>query len=156
MTCAFRLVPWLRAGTAFSGEGARLYGGRWNSPGLPAVYLSEHRSLAALETLIHQQERIPTGIFAVFEINFDDALIETISSEALPLDWFKYPAAPATKLIGDNWLKNGKTPVLRVPSVAVIEESNFLFNPRHPASSKVVVGEPARFAFDRRLLAKSA
>ncbi|MBI5171468.1 MAG: RES domain-containing protein [Candidatus Melainabacteria bacterium] len=35
------------------GEGARLFGGRWNSPGLPAIYTSSHLSLAALELLVH-------------------------------------------------------------------------------------------------------
>src|SRR4051812_18031854 len=49
----WRIVKEKHARTAFSGEGARIFGGRWNSPGISIVYCSEHLSLAALEILVH-------------------------------------------------------------------------------------------------------
>ena len=35
---AWRLVRQRHAATAFSGEGARIFEGRWNSAGVPVVY----------------------------------------------------------------------------------------------------------------------
>ena len=39
--------------TALDGEGARLFGGRWNSPGRPMIYTAASPSLAVLEVLVH-------------------------------------------------------------------------------------------------------
>jgi RES domain-containing protein len=50
---AWRLVRKRRLPDAFTGEGARLGGGRWNHLGTPVVYVSERLSLAALELFIH-------------------------------------------------------------------------------------------------------
>ena len=45
---AWRITRASRPADAFSGEGARLYGGRWNSPGIRLVYTAGSRSLAIL------------------------------------------------------------------------------------------------------------
>ncbi len=52
MVTAWRIVKSRVSTAAFDGEGARLFGGRWNSPGVPAVYASESRALALLEVLV--------------------------------------------------------------------------------------------------------
>ena len=61
---AFRIVKRRHAADAFNGEGARIYGGRWNRPGTPVVYAAHTRALAALESLAHfgGAERRLTGL----------------------------------------------------------------------------------------------
>jgi len=146
---AWRIVKAKHAATAFSGEGARLYGGRWNSPGVSLVYTSGTKALAALESLVHLN---PPVIFkyAAIPIEFDAALVEKVT--ALPADWNDMPAPPSTRAIGDLWAKQARSAVLELPSVIIPGESNFLLNPTHPDFKKIVIGKPEPFSFDPRLL----
>jgi RES domain-containing protein len=92
---AWRIVaaPW--SSDAFSGEGPRRFGGRWNSPGTPVVYASAHLSLAALELLVHfdPESEMP---FKSFCIEFDETLVEQLAPRALPPDWRESPPGPAS------------------------------------------------------------
>ena len=146
---AWRIVKAKHAATAFSGEGARLYGGRWNSPGVSLVYTSGTKALAALESLVHLN---PPVIFkyAAIPIEFDAALVEKVT--ALPADWNDMPAPPSTRAIGDLWAKQARSAVLELPSVIIPGESNYLLNPAHPDFKKIVIGKPEPFSFDPRLL----
>ena len=146
---AGRIVKAKHAATAFSGEGARLYGGRWNSPGVSLVYTSGTKALAALESLVHLN---PPVIFkyAAIPIEFDAALVEKVT--ALPADWNDMPAPPSTRAIGDLWAKQARSAVLELPSVIIPGESNYLLNPAHPDFKKIVIGKPEPFSFDPRLL----
>jgi len=156
MPSAYGLVPEHRINDAFSGEGARLYGGRWNSPGCAVTYLSAHRSLAALELLVHLPEKLNQGRYVFFEIEFPENCIITLESDTFPPKWFTYPASSATREIGDRWLQESRAPILRVPSVVIREESNFLLNPHHSRTDEIRISKPKRFAFDQRLLASRA
>jgi len=149
---AWRLVREARADEAFSGEGARLYGGRWNPPGMRATYLSETRSLAALEVLVHQAEPFPAGRFLFFEIRFPAQFVTTLTPEDLGADWRAYPARNQTVGVGGKWLSAGSSPVLRVPSVLIPEESNYLLNPGHPRAREIEIREARLFTFDPRFL----
>ena len=146
---AWRIVKEKHAATAFSGEGARLYGGRWNSAGVGLVYTSGTQALAALESLVHLN---PPVIFkyAAIPVEFDAALVE--KAPALPADWADQPAPPSTQAIGDLWAKEARSAVLQLPSVIIPGESNYLLNPAHPDFKKISIGKPAAFAFDPRLL----
>ena len=152
MTSAWRLVREARAPDAFSGKGARLYGGRWNPQGLPATYLSATRSLAALEVLVHQTEQLPSGRFLFFEVRFPEEFISTISRNDLDEDWRTYPPRSSTMAVGGNWLQALASPVLKVPSTIIPEESNYLLNPAHPRAEEIEIGDPRPFVFDPRLL----
>ena len=151
MIRAWRIVREARAAEAFSGEGARQYGGRWNSPGVAIVYASEHQSLAALETLVHLQPRGSLR-FVVFPVEFADDLVERLPNEALPPSWRSEPPGAATMQIGDAWAQSGRTAVLALPSIVVPQEINFLLNPLHPAFSRISIKKPIEFSFDPRLL----
>ena len=153
---AWRLVREARADDAFSGEGARLYGGRWNPPGLRATYLSATRSLAALEVLVHQAEQVPAGRFLFFEVRFPEQFVTTVSSDDLEADWRKYPPRNSTFMVGGNWLQARSSPVLRVPSIMIPEESNYLLNPEHPRAEEIETGDARPFTFDPRLLTPTA
>lgn len=137
------------AATAFRGEGAWLYGGRWNSAGTSVVYTSGSQALAALESLVHLNPPVIFKYLAI-PIEFDDALVEKVA--ALPADWTEEPPPPATKAIGDLWVKEARSAVLELPSVIILGEPNYLLNPAHPDFQKIIIGKPQPFSFDPRLL----
>ncbi|MGC2421314.1 MAG: RES family NAD+ phosphorylase [Candidatus Acidiferrales bacterium] len=151
---AWRIVKRKHAADAFSGEGARLYGGRWNSPGVAMVYAVESRALAALEILIHLESSNLLGEYVVFEVKMDPALIIAFDSSKLPDAWRSDPAPSGLQAAGDDWANRGASPVLRVPSAIVPEESLFLLNPLHRDFSKLLIGTPSPFHLDPRLRSK--
>ena len=117
---AWRIVKARRAAHAFDGEGARIEGGRWNSPGTPMVYTSGSAALAALEMLVHLGRGTMLSEYVVISCTFDSALVSRIDRRALPKHWRSYPAPPELQQLGDEWIKNATSAVLEVPS-AVIE-----------------------------------
>ena len=149
MKQAWRMVKEKPAATAFRGEGAWLYGGRWNSAGTSVVYTSGSQALAALESLVHLNPPVIFKYLAI-PIEFDDALVEKVA--ALPADWTEEPPPPATKAIGDLWVKEARSAVLELPSVIILGEPNYLLNPAHPDFQKIIIGKPQPFSFDPRLL----
>ncbi|MEX1118085.1 MAG: RES family NAD+ phosphorylase [Terrimicrobiaceae bacterium] len=151
MIHAWRLVREARAGDAFTGEGARLFGGRWNPVGTSTTYTSATRSLAALEVLVHQAERIPAGRFLFFGIRFPKNLITTISQKDLPANWRNFPPRKCTTEIGKAWIAAKKSPVLQVPGTLIPGEPNYLLNFDHPQAKELEIGEAEPFDFDPRL-----
>ena len=151
---AWRIVKRKLAAEAFSGEGARLYGGRWNSPGVSVVYAAQSQSLAALELLVHLENSDLLREYVVIEARFDASLITRISKADLPQDWRADPPPPAARAIGDAWIAQEPSPVLELPSAIIPAESIFLLNPQHSAFSRIEIGEPLPFEFDLRLIAK--
>jgi RES domain-containing protein len=135
------------------GEGARLFGGRWNSPGLPALYTSSTIALAALEYLVHlDSDEAPHDLIATRIDVPDDLAIATIAPQSLPARWYRYPAPAACRAVGDAWLREGKTAILCVPSAPVPEEWNYLINPRHQGFARIRRSGARAFAFDQRLI----
>src|SRR5687768_6206831 len=131
MPTAWRIVVQKHTDTAFSGEGAAKFGGRWNSKGVPVVYTSATQSLAALEILVHLVPSPPL-IYRVLSVEFDDQLMEKVPLHKLPSDWQDDPVTSGTRAIGDKWAKSGKSAILEVPSVLIPSENNYLLNPEHP------------------------
>lgn len=131
---------------AFSGKGAAENPGRWNKAGIPVVYTCSSIALCALEILVHtRSQKALNGRFALFEV---EILVDLISPAELPAD---LRSRQQTQDIGDRWIKEAKSAVLRVPSV-VTGEPNYLLNPNHPDFSKIKIGEAKVFHFDRRLI----
>jgi RES domain-containing protein len=151
MPVAWRIVKASRAATAFDGEGARLYGGRWNSARHALVYTAENVSLAALELLVHLQESSLLASYSLLSARFPASLVRKIERSALPAKWNAYPAPLRLRELGDAWIASGKSAVLEVPSAVVPAEKNYLLNPAHPDFRKIALGAPTRFAFDPRL-----
>ena len=151
MPSAWRIVKASHADRAFSGEGAQRTGGRWNSPGVPLVYASEHRSLAVLEMLVHLDPQ--DGVrYLTFRLEFDEALVERRPPDRLPSGWREEMPARASRAVGDAWVREGRSAMLAVPSAIVPEELNYLLNPAHPGFRTIAIGKPVLFAFDPRLL----
>jgi len=139
------------AASAFSGEGARRYGGRWNAPGRAVVYASLHLSLAALETLAHADRRRFERDHVAFELRVPHALVLELRDDDLPPDWRTRPVSQAARAIGDAWLEQRASVALSVPSVLVPQERNLLLAADHPGFGDVHIGPALRFRFDERL-----
>lgn len=151
---AWRIVKAHLAEDAFDGEGARVEGGRWNSPGTPVVYTSESAALAALELLVHLGgDAMPRG-YVLMPCEFDESHVARLDRRRLPKNWRSYPAPAAFQAIGDEWVKNGRSAVLEVPSAVVDVDSNYLLNPHHGDFRSVRVLKPLPFDFDIRLVSR--
>ena len=152
MPSAWRIVRAARVHSAFTGEGGRVYGGRWNSRGTAVVYLSEHESLAALELFVHTMPLPPTERYLSFQLEWDDKLTEYFPLKNLPARWNAEPPTFETMQIGDEWIRRGKSVALAVPSVLSTSEMNFLLNPRHTDFHRIKISKPIEYRFDPRLL----
>lgn len=148
MITGWRIVRRERADVAFTGEGARLYGGRWNSPGVSVVYVSDTLSLAALETLAHLNPQLsPDYVF--FHVEWPRELMIELTHPAT--GWNESPAGAASQRAGNDWATRGSSAVLSVPSIIVPTQRNYLLNPRHPDCARITIHPPAPFTFDPRL-----
>ena len=128
-----------------SGEGARLHGGRWNSPGRAVIYACETQTGAMLEKLVHTNGRMPKHqVCVIFEAP-DSLTVATL--DAKKLDGWADADMIASRKAGDAWLEKQETAVLRVPSVVFDVERNVLINPAHAEFKRIkVVGtEPVRW-----------
>lgn len=152
MITSWRIATAEYAATAFDGEGARLYGGRWNSPAVSVVYTASSAALAALELLVRIKRREPLRKYMLFACSFDEALVERVEREKLPAGWRGHPAPAALPALGDRWIREARTAVLEVPSAIIETESNYLLNPAHPRFTQIAVADPIAFALDVRLL----
>jgi len=136
-----------------SGNGARVYGGRWNSPGRPAIYCASSLSLAMLEVLAHVSTEEDAGEKRVFfPVEVDDKLVEEVAAADLPRGWRSALDTNPCRRLGDAWLARGSSVALRVPSALVAGEFNCILNPAHPQYRKAVTwsrGRPLRI--DARL-----
>jgi RES domain-containing protein len=148
---AWRLCKRTRVASAFDGRGAAQYPGRWNGSGIAVVYTAESRSLASLEVLVHTEDTqvLAAVTWAMIPVGIDESLIETL--QALPVDWRQLPAPVSTREVGKRWVAESRSAVLRVPSIVVDGEFNYLLNPQHTDFARLEIGEPFDFSFDPRL-----
>lgn len=137
--------------SSFSGTGARLYGGRWNSIGSSVVYTAGSQSLAILEILVHLQSEKALSLYSLIAISFEEEQVLNLHKNSLPKGWDNFEANTGSKFLGDNWIKAKERPVLEVPSVIVPDEKNYLINPLHPDFNSLVIGTPVHYPLDPRL-----
>lgn len=152
MPVVWRLLTARFVDAAFTGEGARLYGGRWNRKGVAMVYTAGSQSLATLEMLV--QDEPLRARYVMIPVTLPKNLkIERVTVEALPADWRELAAREQTRAIGNAWVRRQSSAVLAVPSAVIPAETNYLLNPLHPGFAKIEIGEPQDFITDFRLLA---
>jgi RES domain-containing protein len=139
------------AGEAFSGEGARRFGGRWNSRGVPMVYASGSLALAAIELFVHlEPNQQPDDLVSVAATLPAGEPAERLEPEQLPAGWWTDDFEPL-RTIGDKWIREKRSLALAVPSAALRTEWNVLVNPLHPEVAAIDVEEPQAFRFDARM-----
>jgi RES domain-containing protein len=132
-----------------SGEGARRFGGRWNSAGNPVLYTSFSISLALLELLIHNASHDEIISNQLITIEIPDVEYKELSALRLKNLW--YEDENYTKNIGDDFLASQSSLLLKVPSSIIPEEYNMLINPRHVHFKKVKIKQIRTFRFNVRL-----
>lgn len=131
----------------WSGTGAAMGGGRWNAVGVPVIYAADSKALSMLEVLVQGGDMSDPRAAVVATIP-DEVAIETLAP--LPPGWREIDS-PAAMAAGTAWVISGRTAVLRVPSVIVPEELNFLINPMHPDAARIAVSTPVTVEWDPRL-----
>ena len=154
MASAWRIVRASREKTAFTGEGPWRYGGRWNSPGIHVVYVSEHQSTAAFEVFANRVPFILEEKYKAFHLQWPDGLTEIFPVKKLPTNWRVSPPPAETMKIGDRWVQEQRSTVLALPSAISPADTNFLLNPEHPDFKHIRIARPIAFEFDQRLLGR--
>lgn len=149
---AWRIVLAKHLKSAFDGEGARRFPGRWNHRGTAMVYTAGSLSLAAMEMLVNIEAEQVLNAYMSVPVTFDESLCRHVDPRQLPPDWASYPIPAATRDMGTAWAHSSTTPVLAVPSAVVQIETNFLLNPAHPEFQKIRFGSAETFSYDPRLV----
>lgn len=136
-----------------SGAGSRVHGGRWNRKGTALIYTSENRALAALEYLVHVPMALAPAGLSTLRIEVPDNIeLTAVDATSLPRDWKAYPPPQDLAAVGTKWALSNATLLLRVPSVVVEHEFNYLINPSHPEFKRIRPHRPQRFFLDQRFL----
>lgn len=153
---AWRIVHEKHRTAGFDGEGARLFGGRFNGRGTPMVYTSTTLSLAMLELLVHLDRTRPLARHVAVSVTFEDSLLRYIDPSDLPQDWRRSVTPVSTQLLGDRWIESGPSVALAVPSVLLPDEmfgreQNIIINPRHQRFPDLEFGEQLPLHLDTRL-----
>ena len=137
-----------------TGEGARLHGGRWNHKLTPCLYTAATRALAILEYSVNVNiDDIPRAL-SIASIEIPDTGILIPEQSQLPGDWQQAPAPSSTKDLGTALLKQNQYLTIRIPSVVIPEEYNYLINPLHPEMRKVHIVEIKDCVYDLRIKIK--
>lgn len=148
----WRIAKKRYADSAFDGEGSRRKGGRWTPKGFPAVYTAKTESLAALEQFVQLGDEGQFIQFVCFRVDIpEDITIEELGVGQLPAEWRVTPAPDALKAFGADWLLRRESAVLKVPSVLISSECNFILNPLHPEFQKIRISAPEDFSYDLRM-----
>jgi RES domain-containing protein len=147
----WRICRRLYAAEASTGEGARLFGGRWNSPGVRVVYASSSLALAAVETFVNLEPNLrPADLVSIQGAIPDTIEIDRLDVKTLPARWHE-SRDESLRRFGDAWIRSGKSAVLLVPSAAIRGEWNVLLNPAHSVFGAIQLRDPEPFEFDTRM-----
>jgi RES domain-containing protein len=147
----WRLCRARHAATAFSGDGARIAGGRWNPRGTAVAYCASSLSLAALELFVHVDPMTAPADLVAVEAELPDDRAEVLDVAALPPDWRAVPAPDELKEIGAAWVRSARSLALVVPSAVVPQERNVLVNPAHVHLPVLRTLGATAFTFDPRM-----
>lgn len=149
----YRLTKARYADTAFSGEGAVKYDGRWHQRGIRITYASDTPAGALLEVIAHPEaaSRLEHG-YVLFELGVDPGShLLRVEPDMLPEDWRAVPWPVSTQEIGTFWYEEEASLLLEVPSAVVPRQKNYLINVRHPHFNELEIQGPEAFEIDTRL-----
>lgn len=155
MIRAWRIVNARNAATAFSGDGSRRSGGRWNSRGYRAVYLADSLALATLEVMVHGVSYETLQDYVCIVATIPKRIIQEVDRKSLPGNWREDLPPAEVRELGDRWLNEQKSAALKVPSAVIPVEFNYVLNPRQKDFRKIEIAEPLSLAFDKRLFGKT-
>jgi RES domain-containing protein len=144
-------VTRIKHANILDGAGSRINGGRWNNTGTPCIYTSENRALGVLEYAVNvkSNEIPPDLVIVTFKLHVDTSTIHKPTD--LPNNWRSISINPETKDFGTALLQKAQNLVIKIPSVVIPEEYNYIINPAHPDIKKISVVDVSPFSFDARL-----
>ena len=134
-----------------TGLGAAMCGGRWNKKGIPVLYTGENKEIALLEMIVHTPPMLVPKL-VILSIEIPDDSITSLTITDLPDNWATYPAPSILSEIGEQWVEEGNTIALKVPSCIVDSASNYILNCRHVNYNRVKLLDKQDFRFDSRLV----
>lgn len=128
---------------------------RWNQKGQMVIYAGGSRSLSTLELIAHRSGILVNQTYKVMIIRIETraGLIKEVKNEHLPKNWRSMEGVASLQLIGSKWYREKKSLVLKVPSVIIPQEYNYVIHTEHPAfktSVRLVAKED--YLFDQRIL----
>ena len=143
------ILPWLSI---------KAFGSKISATSREKIWTLDTDPFACLQTLLdhcHLKDAqkfspMAAGLMGYFAYDIKD-LIEDLPLKTLPAGWRQQPPPPSVQSIGDAWATEARSAVLRVPSVIIPHEHNYLLNPLHPDFKKVKIGKRETFSFDPRL-----
>lgn len=140
---AWRIVSARRKDSALDGIGAARNAGRWNPLGVRVVYCAQSLALAVLEVRVHLPiQHQPTDSFVGLELEIREESIERPALSDLPSNWQQSPASSTedtgARRFGAQWVRDGRSVCIQLPSAVIPSESIFLLNPLHPVFAKAV------------------
>jgi len=153
MPTAWRITAIPDLARAFSGDGARTRGGRWNSKGTRVVYTADYPATAILEQLVQTSSVSSLPIYHLFRVTLPERLVSVVDPHTLPATWRDPGRDPAVQAIGDAWATTRTSLALQVPSAVAPHHVNYLLNPAHPDFPTLTITAPERFALDPRISA---
>lgn len=145
----FRITKSNRA-SDMSGYGSATHPGRWNKKGTPVLYTGESKEIALLEAIVHIPPMMSPKL-DILTIEIPDDSITVLTTKDLPSNWFQYPAPTILSEISQNWIDEGRTIALKVPSSIIHSSNNIILNCQHKNYSSVKITNQKRFYFDTRL-----
>ncbi len=140
-----------RYASDLTGEGARLFGARWNHIGTACLYTAESRALAVLEYTVNVNIAVIPRALSMATFEIPDTGIQVLAQADLPGNWKESPAPASTKDFGTSLLQAAATPIIKIPSTVIPEEFNYLLNPSHAGSRDFRLLEVRDFVYDVRI-----
>jgi RES domain-containing protein len=125
---------------------------RWNPVDVGIIYTASSRSLACLENIVNRDKQGLLQPFMLITINYPDGIkTQTIKLTNLPADWKDYDKINITQDIGEQWITENRSAILRIPSSIIEEEANYLINPKHEDFKRIKIVKTQPFIFDTRI-----
>ena len=147
----FRLIR-KKYSNSLSGKGASIKGARWNSPGTEIIYTASNRSLAMAEIAVHFTiATLPMDYMMQTIFIPEDLSMMIIQEKELPMDWNQFPHPASTKKFGDDFIRENKYSILKVPSAVTQGDFNILVNPFHKEFNQIKIILLQSFPFDKRI-----
>lgn len=135
-----------------TGIGARLFGGRWNSPGVAVIYAGMTPEISAMERLVHAGDILPADLVLVrLDLPEKANLYHRCVKTGLPPSWDALPGSASAVDFGNAFVTAGVHLGMIVPSAVMPEASNIVINPNHKAFTDVQMTIVRPFEFDSRL-----
>lgn len=137
-----------------SGKGAEIAGGRWNSKGVAIIYTGENIALCMAEVAVHMPLGLVPKEYELIWIEIPDSEIQELKKTEFPENWREMLSMYETQKIGNEFILNSSKMILKVPSMVVQGQFNYLINPNHKNSKKIKIKKVEPFRFDERLFVR--